>query len=54
MPLTKIVFLPKFSDIEPEACPDVTEVPFTVVVEVDWNTVGVTAKEVVEEFTETV
>jgi hypothetical protein len=54
MPLTRIVFLPRLSEIEPDACPDATDVPLTVAVEVDWKIVGVTVREVVEELTETV
>ena len=51
---TVIMLLPTFSEIEPEAEPEVTAVPLTVIVALAWVRVGVTVIEVVALATEAV
>jgi hypothetical protein len=51
---TVIVFDPTFRDIGPDAEPDVTDVPFTVMVAFSWDLVGVTVIEVTELATDAV
>jgi hypothetical protein len=51
---TVMVFDPTLSEIAPEAEPDVTEVPLTVIVALAWVRVGVTVIDVTALATEAV
>jgi hypothetical protein len=51
---TLVVFEPTLSEIAPDADPDVTEVPLTVMVALPCVRVGVTVVDVTELATETV
>jgi hypothetical protein len=52
--MTVMVFDPTLSEIAPEAEPDVTEVPLTVLVALAWVRVGVTVIDVTELATDAV
>ena len=45
VPMTVIVLLPTFNEIDPEAWPELTAVPLTVIVANEFVTLGVTVTE---------